>query len=152
MLLAPVPSAAAASDDTAAEVASAASFAADVPMTPVSRLFFSAANVRALHDGLRYRVFVESAGRHVIGRQSDLELKVIMRGVHLLHARNLPEDPLGQVRALNAAVLDAAVPQVLGEIDIYLAYARDAARPPTPMPRSVSTSSAGTRTLKRREF
>ena len=49
--------------------------------TPLSDLFFSAMNIDALQEGIRYQVFRQTG--QVIGRQSDAELKILMRGTFL---------------------------------------------------------------------
>ena len=113
----------------------------------VQRVFFSAANVDALQEGLRYGVYRASGGRHVIGRQSDMELGLIMRSVYLQYGRNEARDVLAQVRELNAQVLQFAVPRVASEVDAYVHYRNDIERLPQPMERGQLATSKGDRTL-----
>ncbi len=113
----------------------------------VSDLFFSGANIAALHEGLRYSVFRKSDGRHVIGRQSDVDLKIMMRSAFLTHCKHLPYDVLGQVRELNAIVLEEAVRRVMSEVDMYLHYRGDVIQQRQPLERPKNVSSAGTKTL-----
>lgn len=110
-----------------------------------SRLFLSSGNAEALHEAIRYRVYVESGGRHTIGRQSDTELAVVMRSVLLQHGDNDDSrDPVVQVRELNARVLKYCVDNVLSQVEGYVSYVRDASRMPTPMPRGAASSIKGT--------
>ena len=111
----------------------------------VSDLFFSSTNTDALHEGLRYSVFKKTG--KVIGRQSDLQLHYVMRAVYLNNSRNAPDDVVAQVRALNAMVLDYAVGNVVGEMEMHSHYLQDISRMPQPPPPPQNVSNAGSRTL-----
>ncbi len=120
--------------------------------TELSELFFSVQNMDALQEAIRYQVYVQSNGKHTIGRQSELELEIIMRAVYLEHARNLPFDILGQVRTLNGIVLKQTVPKVIREVEMYMAYRKDISSLPVPLERAQNVSKAGTRSLALKEF
>ena len=120
--------------------------------TDLSRLFFSEENINALQDGIRYRVYVESNGKHVIGRQNDQELKIVMRSIFYQYSRNQSSDITGQVRALNAKVLEWAVPEVLSNLKQYEIYRRDASTLPMPMERGALMTEKGTKTLEIKSF
>lgn len=111
----------------------------------VGELFFSRQNRDAVHEALRYQVFL--ATKEAIARQDDTELEVVMRSVYLQHCRHAPDDVVGQVRALNARVIEYAVPAVANAVRQYRGYQRDAAQTPRVMEYGVSTSSAGTKFL-----
>ena len=70
--------------------------------TELSNHFFSAANIRLLQNQLKKGVLDESNGQYVIGDQPEDELKIIMRGMFLTYARNLPTGIQAQVKSLNA--------------------------------------------------
>lgn len=118
----------------------------------VSDLYFSDTNINALQEGIRYRVFQETNGRHVIGRQSDTELKVVMRSIYLQYSRNLPGDPVAQVREMNRRVLDWAVPEVLSNLKQHLTYLRDASTLPMPLDHGQLMTAKGARTLEMKSF
>jgi hypothetical protein len=120
--------------------------------TELSEVFFSVQNMDALQEAIRYQVYVQSNGKHTIGRQSEVELEIIMRSVFLEHARNLPFDILGQVRRLNGIVLKQTVPKVIREVEMYLAYRKDISSLPVPLERAQNVSKAGTRSLALKEF
>lgn len=117
----------------------------NVSRGPVADLFFSADNVEALQQGIRYRVYVESGNEVVVGRQSDAELAIIMRSTYWTYGRNAPDDVVGQVRALNARVLDYAVPEVLSAARMHERYRRDVSTLPVPMDRPTLDSKKGSR-------
>ena len=114
--------------------------------TPLSELYFSAANAEALQQGLRYKVYV-ATGR-VVGRQSDSELSVFMRTTFLQEARHLPTNVMEQVRVLNAQVLAKVVPVVIGNMEQHDAYRRDVSTLPVPLEKGLSTSTRGSRVVE----
>lgn len=119
---------------------------------PVSDLYFSDANVAALQEGLRYRVYKETDGKYVIGRQSDTELRIVMRSIYLTYSRNLPGSVVDQVRELNRRVLEWTVPEVLSNLKQHLTYMRDASTLPMPLERGELMTAKGSRTLELKRF
>lgn len=113
----------------------------------LSDVFFSATNINALQDALRYRVYRATCERHVIGRQSDADLKVIMRAVYFENARHDPNasqlEVLEEVRRINGLVLDKVTPQITQEIKMYARYRKDITSLPTPMDRGVAATIKG---------
>lgn len=120
--------------------------------TCLSDLFFSPTNIDVLQDGIRYKVWKEMDGKRVIGRQSDTELKVVMRSIFLQYARHQSNDVVGQVRELNGRVLAWVVPEVLSNLKQHLAYRHDASTLPMPMERPSLMTSKGTRTTEVKSF
>jgi len=111
--------------------------------TAVSDLYFSPTNIDALQEGIRYRVFKESG--MTIGRQNDNELKVIMRSIYLQYSVNDSSDCVSQVKKLNAAVLNWAVPEVLSNVLQYQTYRKDASTLPLPFDNPQLQTMKGTR-------
>lgn len=118
----------------------------------LSTLFFSIENIEALHQGIRYRIYVETNGRHVIGRQSDQELKIIMRSIYLQYSRNTNQDCIGQVRELNAKVLEWAVPEILSNLKQYEVYKQDASTLPMPLEHPPLMTTKGTKFLEQKKW
>jgi len=116
--------------------------------TPLSDAFFSKANMQCLQNMLRYRVFAASGGKYQIGEQDNTNLQIIQRAIFLLHSKNLPDRIPEQIRELNRQVIEYILPQLLSEIGQWLHYTRELETLPSTIPRPVSMSSAGTRTLK----
>ncbi len=122
-----------------------------VRSTHVQSTFFAPANVEALQQGLRYQVYQATQGQHVIDRQSDVELGLIMRSVYLQEARNDDNgDVVAQVRALNAKVLAYAVPRIVSELHAYIQYQKDISSLAMPMERGQLATTKGNRTLEQR--
>jgi hypothetical protein len=118
----------------------------------VSNLFFSCQNIDALQEGLRYRIYKESNGKYVIGRQSDQDLKVIMRSIYLQYGKNLKTNVVEQVKDLNKRVLDWAVPEVLSNVKQYDKYKMEVSTLPVPMERGPLLTIKGTKTLEIKSF
>tara|TARA_Y100000816_G_C25833541_1_gene435852 strand:+ start:162 stop:677 length:516 start_codon:yes stop_codon:yes gene_type:complete len=93
--------------------------------TPLANAYFSAKNIDRLQLLLIKGVKERSNGQYVIGKQCEDELKTIMRSVFLQHSKNNGDPIEGQVRELNARVLDYAVGQVYGEAQGYMKYIQD---------------------------
>jgi hypothetical protein len=114
----------------------------------LNEVFFSKENIDALQHGIRHLVWVNSCKRHVIGNQSEDELKIIMRSIYLQYSKNQPFHIIEQVKELNAKVLEYAVNTILHEIEMYLNYRKDITQLPTPLERSPNVSSKGSKTLE----
>ena len=118
----------------------------------VSELYFSATNIEALQQGIRYRVYVETNGKYTIGRQSDQDLKIVMRSIYFQNSRNTNGDCVAQVRVLNAKVLEWVVPEVLSNLLQYSTYRRDASTLPMPLDRAPNMSMKGTNPMELKSF
>ena len=118
----------------------------------LSQLFFSKLNIDALQDGIRYSVYQKTCQKHIIGRQSEDELKVIMRSIFLQYAQNLPYNVVEQVRELNSRVLEYAVNTIVHELDMYSGYRKDLASLPMPLERGQNSSVAGTKVNEFKSF
>lgn len=123
-----------------------------IAASPLSELFFSKCNMDALQQGIRYKVWVETDGKHVIGRQSDNELKIVMRSIFYQYAKHDKRPLVEQVRELNAYVLAWSVPEVLSNLQQYEAYRRDASTLPMPLERAQLSTTKGTKVLEIKSF
>jgi hypothetical protein len=122
-------------------------------VTALSKAFFSKENMIAIQNGIRKAVYDKSGPKkYVIDDQSADELTIIMRTMYLQYAQNLPYDISGQVRDLNEKVLNWSAPHILSAVDHYNYYLNDISHMPIPLARSVSLSSAGTKSLPLNPF
>lgn len=120
----------------------------------VNRLFFSKLNVDALQEAIRYKVYVQTDGRHVISRQSPEELHSVMNGMYLTYGKNMlePDRALRDVQSLNQRVLDYCVRHIVGELEMYERYRRDIETYPNPLERAALETSKGTKVLEFKTF
>lgn len=141
--------------------------------TPVSALFFSQKNINALQEGICNQVYNKSNGKYNVGKQSETELKIIMRSIYFeslssgspyvmqqIQRRSNLHDPLQpnssivleQVRDLNRKVLDWSVQKVLENVQQFDQYKKDVSMLPNPMELPTSMSSSGRKTLEFQSF
>ena len=141
--------------------------------TPVSALFFSQKNIDALQQGICNQVYNKSNGKYNVGKQSETELKIIMRSIYFeslssgspyimqqIQRRSNLHDPLqpnsnivlNQVRELNIKVLDWSVRKILENIQQFDQYKKDVSMLPNPMDLPTSMSSSGRKTLEFQSF
>jgi len=118
---------------------------------PLSAAFFSLANMENIQQLLQKGVFSNSAARYVIGRQSDTELLIIMRGLYLQFARYNPSSKQSiqdETQRLNQMVVDFCVPKIISSIMQYKDYLRDISTPLQFPPAPVNASIKGTTLLR----
>jgi hypothetical protein len=115
-------------------------------------LFFSDLNIEALQLGMKNKIAEETNGKHIIGPQSEIELKIVMRSIYLQYGRNLNEDIVLQVKDLNKKVLDYCVPKILIGIEQYKNYVIDASNIHIPLDRSENVSNKGSKILFRKNL
>lgn len=120
--------------------------------TQLGDMFFSQKNIDLLQEAIRFQVYKQSCNRHIIDKQSESELKLIMRAVYLQNGTHRQYDLEQQVKELNTLVLNFTVPRIIQEINMYLYYKKDIGRNPDPLARGEFSSSKGTRQLISREF
>jgi hypothetical protein len=118
----------------------------------LANIFFSQNNIDALQDAIRYLVNQKSCGKFVIDRQSDAELKLIMRAFYLQEGRHRQYSVLDEVKSLNTLVLNYAVPRIMQEVGMYMYYKKDINKNPEPMARGEFISAKGGKQLTMKEF
>jgi|UniRef100_A0A6C0LBC3 hypothetical protein len=120
--------------------------------TDVSAVFFSDNNVNLLQLGIRNKVLNVSNGKYNIGKQSDIDLKIIMRSIYFQHGKNTTNNVRGQVLDLNTRVIDWCVPEILSNIQQSDKYIMDISTLPIPMDLPNLTTQKGLRTLEIMKF
>ena len=116
----------------------------DLEKTPVSMVFFSRKNIDYLQYMMKKLVYKESG--HIIGRQSDEELLIIMRSIYLQFSKNLDHQASRQVAELYFKVLKYAVYQeILPKVKGYSTYLNDNLRTNVILPRERYVNMRGSR-------
>lgn len=114
----------------------------------LNHLFFSKKNMDIIQDMIRYNVYVKSDKRHIIDKQSDIELQIIMRGIYLQYSPNLQTKIKEQLQYLNNLVKDWCTEQIIPEIEQYMGYMKEIEYMPVPIDLPVNLSSKGSRSLR----
>lgn len=116
----------------------------DLEKTPVSKVFFSRKNVDYLQYMMKKLVYKETG--HIIGRQSDEELLIIMRSIYLSDSKNQPTNISSQVADLNFKVIKYSVyDEILPKVKGYTTYLNDNFRTNVVLPRERYISMKGAR-------
>ena len=72
----------------------------------LNQLFFSHKNLDLIQDMIRYRVYMKSNQKYIIGKQSNVEVQIVMRSIYLQQSTNLPTNIKEQISYLNNLVAD----------------------------------------------
>jgi hypothetical protein len=97
--------------------------------TKLNYAFFSKENIDIVQNAIRYEVWKRTEKKHLIARQSDTELGIIMRSFYLQYGKNLPTNIPEQVQELNNLVVEYLVPKVIIQVNQYLSYLVDISTP-----------------------
>lgn len=114
----------------------------------LSMLFFSNVNMETIQNRIRYEVWNRSNQRHVIDKQSTLDLEVVMRSIYLQYALHLNTRYKEQIERLNQLVIDWCVPKILVEVEQHFAYLDQVQTLPVPIDLPQNLSTAGTKMLR----
>ena len=115
--------------------------------TEVSKVFFSIDNIDLLQRGIRNKILNDTDGQINISRQSDDELKIIMRSIYFQYGKNSKFNIKEQILDLNTRVLEWSVPEIISNVKQSQKYLQDISTMPVPLERSTLPSKKGTKTL-----
>lgn len=113
----------------------------------LNQLFLSPENIENLQQRIRYEVYKASDKQHIIGRQDETELVIIMRSIYLTYGRNLPTNIKQQIQDLNDLVVQDCIPKILSGIAGEQRYLYDASSNPMPLSHPQSMSGKGMKIL-----
>ena len=126
--------------------------------TPLTFLFFSEDNIHNIQNLTKMLVYKEM--NYVISEQNITDLQIVMRSIFLSLSEHPPliDETMSKQRInqllklytqevdrLNTLVIDTIVPKVCSGVQAYLDYLRDSSSGLRTIPRSISTSVAGTK-------
>jgi hypothetical protein len=120
--------------------------------TPLNVVFFSEANIDQLQLAIQNQVLAMSGGKYKIDRQSDDDLKIIMRSYYLMLGRNDPKSVDYDLRDLNSRVIGYASARIFSEVDFHQFYLKDLEEFASPISNPVNTSVYGSRTGELKSF
>ena len=111
----------------------------------LNKTFFSQKNIDMIQNAIINEV-IQKTG-YKIGRQSELQLQIIMRSLFLQFARNDPCNIKQQIIELDRKVIDYSVDRIIVEISQYLEYKNTLNKLPVPMSHPQNLSNAGEKSL-----
>lgn len=113
--------------------------------TSVSKLYFSLENINILQQGIINKIYNITEGVYSIGKQSESELKIVMRSIYYQYSRNNQQNIVEQVKELNTKVLDWTIPEILSNIKQHEHYKKDVSTLAYPNERPIFVSQKGTK-------
>ena len=108
--------------------------------TPLSLAYFSTQNVNAIQQQIRYKIFLKSNSKEIIGTQDEGQLRIVMRSIYLQYSKNIETNILEQVIDLNNVVIDFCVKQIWTQMLQYNTYLKDIDSGIVPIDREVNLS------------
>ena len=120
----------------------------NINCTDVSSIFFSDNNVNILQFGIRNKILNDTQGKYKIGKQSDTDLKIIMRSMYFQYGKNVANDIIDQVRDLNTLVIEWSVKEIISNIKQSERYIMDISTLPIPLDRASLPSQKGLKQLE----
>ena len=114
----------------------------------VSETYFSRENIEYLHKKIILGVYEKSQYKYKIGKQSEDELKIVMKSIYLQYGQNLDCKITEQVDSLNTRVLKYCIDNIILGIKQYIGYVEDVSSDIKLMDRPVLTSNAGEKILE----
>ena len=121
-------------------------------ITPLNSVFFSESNMDLLQRQIHDQVKAMSDGKYSISRQSDDELRIIMRSYYLMFSRNDPNTVAQELAELNSRVVGYASGKIYSEVDFHMFYRNDLEEFAPPIANPVNTGVVGTRTGELKSF
>ena len=117
-------------------------------LNPLSQQYFSQNNVDFIQNLIINRVRIISNNEYNIGKQSDLQLQIIMRSIYLSYSKNLMNNINKQINVLNNKVVEECIKVIIPNIKQYIGYRKDISTPRHIMTLPASVSSKGDKSLK----
>jgi hypothetical protein len=118
--------------------------------TDLNTAFFSEQNVDRLQLQIQGAVFAMVGAR--IDRQSDADLKLVMRSYYLQYARNDPTRVAEELDELNQRVVNFCANRIAVEVEAYRFYRKDILDFPAPIEHPLDVKIYGTRTGELKSF
>jgi len=120
--------------------------------SPLNKVFFSQQNVDKLQKDIYDQVLLMSGGKYKIDRQSDMDLKIIMRSYYLMFGENNPAAVAENLEALNRRVIGYAAGKIYSGVDFHQFYIQDIEQFAPPIASPVNASMYGTRAGELKSF
>ena len=119
-------------------------------LNDLTGLYFSNDNINLLHDEIRKYIYFNTKNNQIIGKQSDTELKIIMKSIYLSNRPKLSDynKILEQVKYLNRLVILECARIIKTNLSQHLHYVKELNTMPQFQELPKNVSSKGTKNLE----
>ena len=124
----------------------------NIHASKISNLFFSQENIDYIQDKIVKEVYKKTNNKHLITKQNEDELIIVMKSIFLHNSRNYDSELQYQLNTLIKLVLDFCVPNVYTNLLQYLKYLEDITKEQYVMDRPQSVDIKGNKTLMPNHF
>ena len=118
--------------------------------TSLSNTFFSAENIKFIHDTIRHSIYLKT--NYIIDTQNIDTIKNIMRAIFLKFSKNNKENIKNQIYELDKIVIDFCVKEIIPSLESYLKYVEDISTIHEPIHHPHNTGVKGEQPLELRRF
>lgn len=120
--------------------------------TTLNKIFFSQENINLLQSEVQKQVHIMSGGKYSIDRQSDDDLKIVMRSYYLMFGKNDPNFVERELQELNSRVAGFCSAKIYSEVDFHMFYRKDIQDFAPPIANPANVHVHGTRTGELKSF
>jgi hypothetical protein len=120
--------------------------------TPLNKIYFSQQNIDFLQSEIQKQVNIMSGGKYNIDRQSEDDIKIIMRSYYLMFGKNDPNFVERELQDLNSRVVGYCSAKIYSEVDFYMFYRNDIADFAAPIANPTNVHVYGSRTGELKSF
>ena len=120
--------------------------------TPLNTVYFSQSNLDNIQNQIVNQVYLMSGGKYKIDRQSDDQVKIVMRSYYLMFGRNDPNKVSEELQELNGRVVGYCAAKVYSEVDFHMFYLKDVEDFAPPIANPMNPHVFGTRTGELKSF
>jgi hypothetical protein len=110
----------------------------------VASLYFSVTNIKRLQKQIKKEIYNRSFTKfRLLEDQNVLDLLQVMRAIYKLHAKDLPERVVKQVKILNKQTVQFVSPDIIDAIKQHYGYLNDIKNPIEPIQLPLNVNNSG---------
>ena len=118
----------------------------------LSDLYFSQENIDYIQTQIISRIYEKTLKKHILGKQSEDELVIVMRSIYLQYGKNQQSNLDMQINTLNEHVLDYCVDNVYTNLIQHFEYINDITRDQAVLDMPQTTHIKGSKSLMPNHF
>ena len=118
----------------------------------LNNVYFSNDNIEIIQNAIRYNIWISTKKKHLISKQSETQLNIIMRSIYLQYSKNMDYKIKEQVESLNKRVINYCVDNIYNNLLQYDNYKKDISTGLQIMEHPKTDTVKGTKTFRLDKF